>query len=150
MLARSGTSWIELSRPSRAPSDPGDPPGPFEVPRSTLLDWLFDLASTTLLESRPKRSLEGPDKRFSIDFGSIWGSIFVVFQGYVAQAGQLIATIAEPCFVWPWPHETAFADFAKTPKIDKIRGNIAPSRLRDCVERSKPDFFASGRDSASI
>ena len=53
------------------------------------------VSAATSNKSRPKRSLKQARDAIFDDFGSILGSIFVVFRGNIARAMQLAARMAE-------------------------------------------------------
>ena len=54
------------------------------------------------------------------------------------------------CFCWQAQYFGGFADFTEKPKIDENRRKIAPTTLRERTARKQIDFFAPGRDLASI
>jgi len=54
------------------------------------------------------------------------------------------------CFCWQAQYFRGFAEFAEKPKTDENRRKIGPTMFRERAEQKKLDFFACGRDSASI
>ena len=95
-----------VARPGPTRPTPTDPLRPTWSPRvarraarvapsrSESLDRL-----TPSDKSRAKRAPETPRDAIFDDFGSIFGSIFEVFRGYIARATRLAARRAEPLFL---------------------------------------------------
>ena len=91
-----------------------------------------------------------PEMRFSTISGRFRGRFSSFFQVSSHERLDSHRTGPNLSFCWQERYFEGFADLTKRPKIDKPWRRIAPPSLRERAAREKLDFFASGRDLASI
>ena len=139
------------SGPSSASNERPSPPGP--TPRDRLRStWASERPRATDFDrlGRPSDSARPTSTRFSTIPGRFCDRFSSFFD--VAPRERLDSQREGPnlCFCWHAQYFGGFADFAKKPKIDKNRRKIASTMRCKQVARPKLDFFAPGRDLASI
>ena len=91
-----------------------------------------------------------PEMRFSTISGRFWGRFSSFFEVTWRERLDSQGEVPNLCFCWQAQYFRGFADLARKPKIDENRRTIAPGTLREGAAREKLDFFAPGRDLASI